>query len=134
MKIIFLFEKKPEFPVICNFNNTIVSFLDENDMKKRLFRYGISQGESYDIIDVKVKDFILSIREEIIIVPAFFNTRWTKQKLIDLCNNRKNRRNGPLYVPEKPESKRMTELIAELAVFINRDSEIIPRLIKNMFN
>ena len=115
--------KKPEFPVLCSFNNTVVSFSSEADIGRKIFRCPIRDGGNYDVVDSKAACFILFIRgENIFVGPAFFNTKWTKKKLIDLYNNRDNRRGTPPYTPDNPGAKRMSVIIGELAGLLEKNN------------
>jgi len=100
--------------VICDFNNTVVSFADETDISKRMLQYPVVSGEYYDLIDSTGESWELSFDEDAVISPLSLE-KWTKKKLIDLCNNRDNRSDKNVYVLKNPDSKKLTVLIKELA-------------------
>ena len=111
--------KDPEFPVICNIDNVIVPFASAEDMVLTLPKFMLKDGGNYVFIDSNARGFILSVRGEFLITgPDLFKTRWTKQKLVNLCNSRFNKRSDTVFVLEKPGSKRMRQVMAELAEFL----------------
>jgi hypothetical protein len=114
MEIIFAI-RKPVFPVICDFNNTLVSFKNSRDMTKNMLKYNLAPDESYDLIDSSGESCIINCYEDKIIIAPFFFERLTKRKVIDMFNNRSNRSSEELYVLKNPDSKKFSVLIGELA-------------------
>lgn len=105
MEIIFAI-RKPVFPVICDLNNTLVSFKNPRNMTENMLKYNLVPDESYDLIDSSGESCIINCYEDkIIIAPSIFE-RWTKRKVIDLFNNRSNRSSEELYLLKNPDSKK----------------------------
>jgi hypothetical protein len=114
MEVIFAI-REPVFPVICDFNNTIVSFKNPLNMAENMLKYNLVSGESYDLIDSSGNSGMINCYDDkIIIAPSIFE-RWTKRKVIDLFNNRSNKFGGELFLLKNPDSKKFSVLISELA-------------------
>ena len=106
--------RKPKFPVICDFDNTVVAFLNASDMAKKIVKFSFIDDKHYDIIDSKGESFTLIAGSDLMVGPSFFESRWTKRRLIDLVNNRSNKNDDSLYILKNVDSKRLEVVIREL--------------------
>jgi len=106
--------RKPKFPVICDFDNTVVALLNASDMAKKIVKFSFIDDKHYDIIDSKGESFTLIAGSDLMVGPSFFENRWTKRRLIDLVNNRSNKNDDSLYILKNVDSKRLEVVIREL--------------------
>jgi hypothetical protein len=91
-------------------------------MGKKIMKYMLVPGETYDMIDSKGESWSVYYKDDILISPLSLE-RWTKRKLIDLYNNRDNKTPGDLYILKNPDSKKLPVIIAELAKLL-KDNRI----------
>lgn len=114
MQLTFML-RKPKFPVICDFDNTVVAFQSASDMAKGILKYPLDDTGEYDIIDSGGQSFILILRGDFMVGPSFFPNKWTKRRLIDLVNNRSNKKDDSLYILKNAGSKRLEVILRELS-------------------
>jgi hypothetical protein len=119
---------KPKFPVICDFDNTVIAFRSASDMAKKIVKHSFEDDKHYDIIDSKGEGFTLIAESDIMVAPSFFESKWTKRRLIDLVNNRSNKNDDSQYVLKNVDSKKLEVIIRELAELLNKADKKGPEM------
>jgi hypothetical protein len=120
IKIGFLF-RKPKFPIICDFNGYVMSFMDISTIAKRINDIPLRSGDVYNVVDAAGEGWAF-YSEKLLFSPLTVKKRWKKKEIIDLYNNRNNRHNEHRYVLKNPDSKRLSEVIGVIAELLDESN------------
>ena len=108
------FFRYPNFPIICNFDNFIVVASNSDEFELLLLENKFIEDKIYNIIDSNAEGWAFHADLKVI-SPLTIKKKWTKKELIQLFNNRSNKKLNSLQYPEKSLSaKRFDKILSEI--------------------
>jgi len=112
------FGRKPNFPVLLNINENIYYAYQDHEIINIFEKYNLDKKDTIDIIDSSNEGWIFH-NEIKVISPLTLKKTYTKKELINLFNNRKNKKDTSCDVTYDGLSNRtfnkiFLEIISEL--------------------
>ena len=122
----FLF-RKPKFPVICEVHGLLIGAETPAEFEKQIATAKIPIDEDLPIVDATGEGWAFHTGY-MVISPLTFKKTWTKKEVIDMFNGSNTARQaGMEYAAKSLSSKRLGQIVKEIAALIRKANKMIHR-------
>jgi hypothetical protein len=127
MLIRYLF-RKPKFPLICDVHGLLIGAETPGEFVKQVGAGNMPLGKYLPIVDATGEGWAFHTTY-MVISPLTIKKRWTKKEVIDMFNRSITARQvGLEYAAKSLSSKRLDQIIKEIAALIKKANKAIHRL------
>jgi hypothetical protein len=106
--------RKPEFPIICNFDGIIVAAKSEVSFTRQLDKLELDINKSYHWISVSGEGWMF-LPQHLAVSPLSVKKKWFKKDIIALYNGRKNSGgDGNQYSNKSLSAKRFEKIFKDI--------------------